>query len=263
MRRGRYAHFVLVAISCLTTGFLANATAATNQSAASPVPVAAAAATGKSVSSEPVLKSPSGPQVAGDEFNYTGRPNSTKWSLYDSKGHAGHGNRRPAAWNVNGSSATVTGNSDGTTGGMSARFGQKYGRWETRMKTNARDPEYHPVLLLWPDVPTPSTCPEVDFAEGSKDTTRVRFFLHYGCAPDQTRGNKVVDMTQWHTYAVEWTPSRVSGYVDGVQFFTDTNTAHLPKGSMHQTLQLDWFPDGSPTKTSTMSIDWVRVYRLQ
>jgi beta-glucanase (GH16 family) len=131
------------------------------------------------------------------------------------------------------------------------------------MKTNARDSEYHPVLLLWPDKPTPSTCPEIDYAESSKDLTKVRFFLHYGCAPKQTRGYKSVDMTEWHNYAVEWTPTRISGYVDGVEFFTDRNQGHFPKGSMHQSVQLDWFPDGSATKKSTMSIDWIRLYKLQ
>ena len=109
-----------------------------------------------------------GAPIAGDEFNYTGLPDSTKWNLYNSAGQAGKGLRRSAAWNVDGAAATVTGDSAGTTGGMSAKFGrQKYGRWEVRMRTNVRDPEYHPVLILWPDVST-STCPEVDYAEGTR-----------------------------------------------------------------------------------------------
>jgi hypothetical protein len=29
---------------------------------------------------------------------------------------------------------------------------------------------------------------------------------------------------------------------------------------MHQTIQLDWFPDGTATKPSQMQVDWVRVY---
>ena len=69
------------------------------------------------------------------------------------------------------------------------------------------------------------------------------------------------DTTQWHNYAVEWTPTGITGYIDGVQAFRDTDTAHLPSGSMHQTVQLDWFPDGTATKVSTMSVDWVRVYK--
>ncbi|MDX6323857.1 MAG: hypothetical protein QOK15_211 [Nocardioidaceae bacterium] len=203
-----------------------------------------------------------GPVVAGDEFNYSGAPSSTKWSVYDSAGQSGHGRRSPSAWSLDGHVATVTGDSNGTTGGMSAKFAhRKYGRWEVRMRTNARDPEYHPVLMLWPDS-TASTCPEIDFAEGSTDTRLISFYEHYGCGGVQTWGRHTIDTTQWHNYAVEWTPTAVTGYVDGVQWFRDANPAHEPPGSMHQTIQLDWFPDGTTTTKSWMQLDWVRVYNL-
>jgi beta-glucanase (GH16 family) len=159
--------------------------------------------------------------------------------------------------------ATVSGDSAGTTGGMSAKFAkQKYGRWETRMKTNQRDSEYHPVLILWPDSKS-STCAEIDYAESTSETALVKFFLHYACSGSskQTYSAKAVDTTQWHNYAVEWTPTGITGYIDGVKTFTDTNPAHQPSGSMHQTLQLDWFPDGSRTTPSQMQVDWVRVYK--
>ena len=129
------------------------------------------------------------------------------------------------------------------------------------MRTSDRDPKYHPVLILWPDVTT-TTCPEIDFAEGSTDTSTMSFYNHYGCAGVQSWGRRVIDTTQWHNYAVEWTPTSITGYVDGVKWFEDTNPAHQPPGSMHQTIQLDWFPDGTPTKKSWMQVDWVRVYNL-
>ena len=92
-----------------------------------------------------------GPRVAGDEFTYTGAPDATKWRVYNSSGHAGKGLRRPSQV-VDGGKVTITGTPNGTTGGMSARFDKrKYGRWETRMRVSARDPKYHPVLILWPD----------------------------------------------------------------------------------------------------------------
>ncbi|MDQ1059038.1 hypothetical protein QFZ23_002939 [Arthrobacter globiformis] len=203
-----------------------------------------------------------GSVVAGDEFNYTGTPDRTKWSVYNSPGHAGNGLRSPQAWSVANGVATVSGDSAGTTGGMSAKFAnQKYGRWETRMKTNRRDSEYHPVLILNP-VSKSSTCDEVDYAESTSDTTLVKFFLHYACSGSkQTYSAKAVDTTQWHNYAVEWTPAGITGYIDGVKTFTDTIPAHQPSGSVHQTLQLDWFPDGTRTTPSQMQVDWVRVYK--
>jgi beta-glucanase (GH16 family) len=147
---------------------------------------------------------------------------------------------------------------------MSAKFAQqKYGRWETRMKTNDRDPEYHPVLILWPNDNSSANCAEIDYAEGSTETSMMKFFLHYECGGKdfQTYATKPIDSTQWHNYAVEWTPAGITGYVDGVKTFSDTNPAHQPTVGMHQTLQLDWFPDGSATKASEMQVDWVRVYK--
>lgn len=206
-----------------------------------------------------------GPVVAGDEFSYTGAPNPRKWKVYDGAGHAGKGIRSPKAWKVANGVATVSGNAYGTTGGMGAKFAlQKYGRWETRMRTSVRDPKYHPVLLLWPIGNTSPNCAEVDYGESLTDTTLIKFALHYACAGPrsyQTRAERKIDTTQWHNYAVQWTPTGITGYIDGALWFTDTNRAHLPPVGMHQTLQLDWFPTGKPTKPSWMQVDWVRVYR--
>jgi hypothetical protein len=204
-----------------------------------------------------------GPVVAGDEFSYTGPPDPAKWKVYNSGGHAGQGIRSPSAWAVAGGVATVSGDSAGTTGGMSAKFAQQqYGRWEARMKTSARDPKYHPVLILWPNNNTSPTCAEIDYAEGTSDTTRIKFFLHCACdGPDyQVQAARTIDTTQWHNYAVQWSPAGITGYIDGAPWFTDTNPAHQPTVGMHQTVQLDWFPDGTPTKPSQMQVGWVRVY---
>ncbi|MDF9750497.1 hypothetical protein M2428_001948 [Arthrobacter sp. ES3-54] len=204
-----------------------------------------------------------GPVVTGDEFSYTGAPNPLKWGVYNSPGHAGNGIRSPNAWSVNGSVVTVSGDSAGTTGGMSAKFAQQqYGRWEVRMKTSARDPKYHPVLILWPNNNTSPNCAEIDYAEGTSDTSRIKFFLHYACSGSnfQTQTAQPIDTTQWHNYAVQWTPSGITGYIDGVQWFTDTDPAHQPTVGMHQTIQLDWFPDGTATLPSQMQVDWIRVY---
>ncbi|MFE4226989.1 glycoside hydrolase family 16 protein [Arthrobacter sp. NPDC056886] len=205
-----------------------------------------------------------GAVVAGDEFSKAGAPDPTKWSVFKGTGHAGKGVRSPQAWSVANGVATVSGNSAGTTGGMSAKFAQqKYGKWETRMRTSARDPKYHPVLILWPNNNTSPNCAEIDYAEGSTNTTQIKFFLHYACGGSnfQTTAAKTIDTTQWHNYAVEWTPTGITGYIDGVKIFSDTNRAHLPSVGMHQTLQLDWFPNGSATKPSQMQVDWVRVYK--
>ena len=223
---------------------------------------AVSASAALSPSSEAAVAHGWGARVAGDEFNYTGAPQAVKWSVYRSAGHAGNGLRRPRQIRVDGSKATITGTSAGTTGGMSAKFGRRmYGRWETRMRVSARDPKYHPVLLLWPDSGDWPCGGEIDYAEGTRDPAVMRFFHHYSCANAQTRASRTFDATQWHNYAVEWTPTAIVGYLDGVEWFRDTDPSHQPPGPMHQTVQLDWFPSGAEaTKESRMHVDWVRVY---
>jgi hypothetical protein len=203
-----------------------------------------------------------GPVVAGDEFNYAGVPNRTKWNVYNSPGHAGNGKRRPSQVAVDGGKVRISGTADGTTGGMSAKFArQKYGRWEVRMRVSNRDPRYHPVLSLWPDSGKWPCDAEIDYAEGTKDLALMSFFHHYSCSNRQTHAAKAVDATRWHNYAVEWTVHGLVGYLDGVEWFQDADPAHQPPGPMHQTIQLDWFPNGTPTNPSRMDVDWVRVYR--
>jgi beta-glucanase (GH16 family) len=202
-----------------------------------------------------------GPVIAGDEFNYTGAPKRSKWKVYNAPGHGGKGRRTPKALKLNGSVARITGNSSGTTGGMAAKIGrQKYGRWEVRMRTNLRDPEYHPVLLLWPDSKNWPCDGEVDYGEGGKTTSLVHFYLHYGCHNKQVHASKSIDTTQWHNFAVDWEPKEITGYIDGIEWFRTTKARHQPPSSMHQTIQLDWFPDGTTLNKSWMEIDWVRVY---
>lgn len=232
--------------------------------APAPAPAAPVAAPSTGSGAQAATNFNWGPVLTGDEFSNTGAPDSTKWSVFKGPGHHRKGIRSPDAWSVANGVATVKGDSAGTTGGMSAKFAQqKYGRWETRMRTNDRDPEYHPVLILWPNDNSSPNCAEIDYAEGSTDTSMMKFFLHYECDGKdfQTYAAKPVDSTQWHNYAVEWTPAGITGYIDGVKTFSDTNPAHQPTVGMHQTLQLDWFPDGSSTKASEMQVDWVRVYK--
>ena len=202
-----------------------------------------------------------GTAVAGDEFNYTGAPDPARWIVYDSPGHAGNGRRSPAQLTVNGTRLVINGTSDGTTGGMGARFDRRqYGRWEIRMALPAGDDEYHGVAILWPDSEDWPCGGEVDYAENLGNRAVMNFFHHHSCANAQTSASRKIDVTQFHNYAVQWTPSGIRGYLDGVLWFQDTDRTHLPPGSMHQTLQLDWFPDASANGPAQMLVDWVRVY---
>ena len=118
-------------------------------------------------------------------------------------------------------------------------------------------------MLLWPDAENWPVGGEVDFMEISDETRqKTDFFLHYGEADHQLHGEKVIDATQWHNWAVEWTPTTITGYVDGVAWFSTTRADALPPGPMHLTLQLDWFPGSGSgaVRQSEMQVDWVRHY---
>ena len=66
-----------------------------------------------------------GEPVRADEFDAS----TEGWSRYDGPGHAGEGRRSPNAIAVRDGVLTITGDADGTTGGMSWGDGRRYGRW--------------------------------------------------------------------------------------------------------------------------------------
>ncbi len=194
---------------------------------------------------------------ATDCDDFEGTAISPKWGLYDGPGHAGKGRRSPAQASVSDGLLNITGTTAGATAGMARQGGQKYGLWEARMKAPAGCGCYHPVLILWPDAEDFPVGGEVDYAEiFAPDRKKVNFFLHYSASNQQTHGGKDIDATQWHNYAIEWTPTYIRGYIDGQQFFEDTNLSHLPPRAMHQTIQLDWFPGSGGSQESTMQVDW-------
>ena len=47
--------------------------------------------------------------------------------------------------------APTRGDAEGNAEGMACGPGAMYGRWEARMRASVADPDYHAVLLLWPD----------------------------------------------------------------------------------------------------------------
>jgi beta-glucanase (GH16 family) len=187
------------------------------------------------------------------------------WGIYDGPGHANKGTRSPSAAKVADGVLTIDGDAEGTTAGMAwgRGKGQKYGRWEGRVRAPASDPTYNALLLLWPDAEDFPRGGEIDFMEMTDDTRQAtNVFLHHGKDNAQEHGIVKVDATQWHNWAVEWTPEGVTTYVDGKQWWRTDDTAALPPGPMHLCIQLDWFPqkgDGA-VKPSQMQVDWVRQY---
>ncbi|MEV1294933.1 glycoside hydrolase family 16 protein [Pseudonocardia sp. NPDC049635] len=186
------------------------------------------------------------------------------WNIYDGPGHAGNGRRTPDAVSVADGILTITGDSEGNTAGMAWTDGsQRYGRWEGRVRAPASDPSYNALLLLWPTAENFPVGGEIDFMEmmdPSRQTTNI--FVHYGPDNSQIDGSVEIDGTEWRNWAVEWTPDRITAYVDGEQWFETTDPTVQPPGPMHLCIQLDWFPKGGSVRESRMEVDWVRQYTL-
>jgi hypothetical protein len=196
--------------------------------------------------------------ATADEFNGTAL--SSRWGPYDGEGNGGEGRRDPAAISVQNGIMTIRGDSKGTTGGMAWSSDQRFGKWEVRARFPKGDKQYHPVLLLWPEGKWPDGG-EVDFAETTSASSDVSFFLHYSSSNKQKSAEKPLDLTQWHNYAVEWVNGRITGYIDGRQWFQSTDSGTLPPGQMHLAIQLDYFPDGGSPKPTQMDVDYVRIYK--
>ena len=203
-----------------------------------------------------------------DEFDGTGTGAAAlgdEWNVYDGPGHAGNGRRTPDAVSVRDGVMTITGNPDGDTAGMEWGGGQRYGRWEGRVKAPASDPSYNALLLLWPDAEDFPVGGEIDFMEMMDHTRqKTNVFLHYGKNNRTVSGSVVADATQWHNWAVEWTPTHIATFLDGKEWWRTERAEILPPGPMHLCIQLDWFPkeaDGA-VQESTMQVDWVKQYTL-
>ncbi|WP_226359225.1 glycoside hydrolase family 16 protein [Pseudonocardia sp. ICBG601] len=153
------------------------------------------------------------PDVVDD---FTGTQLGPGWNAYDGPGHAGNGTRSPAAATVADGILTIDGTGDGTTAGLAwTAHSQKYGRWEVRMRAPTGSPSYNALALLWPTEENFPVGGEIDFAE-IMDPARdkIELFLHYGADNSQVHGELTIDATQWHNYAVEWTPDGVTAFVD-------------------------------------------------
>lgn len=222
--------------------------------------------------STPTSTAASTPVTAAERYGWRAPKYSTdftslaalsSWYLYDSVGHAGNGTRSPNAISFADNVMTITGDSAGQSEGIASSTGQKYGAWEVRVRAPAGAADYDPVVLLWPDAENWPRGGEIDFMEIYRDPTRqnVGATLHYSAKNKQVGGNVTIDATQWHNYAVSWTPTAITVYVDGTPFYRTTNKAVFPPGSMHLCIQLDAVgTDFSPG--AQMQVAWARQYSL-
>jgi beta-glucanase (GH16 family) len=152
------------------------------------------------------------------------------------------------------------------TGGVKLGIARTYGRYLVRLRAgNAQGVSI--VALLWPaDNLGP---PEIDFAEDNGATPRTldTVTFHYGDPEQAIRYTLPVNMSQWHTYGVQWTPGRIAYTIDGHTWATIHNAA-VPSQPMNLAIQdqtwdcgLSWEQCArtGPAPAANLDIAWVVV----
>jgi beta-glucanase (GH16 family) len=204
--------------------------------------------------------------VFRDDFEGSGL-DPGDWNRYNSVGGFGNGWRRPGAITVEDGKLRITARGD-VSGGMNFERGQIYGRWEFRARTD-KGRGRGSAILLWPNSLDKEADGELDMMEVPReDRSEAHFVIHYS-EENKLAGTKVSgDFSQWHVFAMDWLPDRITWYVDGVKQFETTDRNVIPTSLMHMTIQLDMGPfeewilaaDETTPPEVSLEVDWVRIY---
>jgi hypothetical protein len=157
----------------------------------------------------------------------------------------------------------------GVGGGVSHKINQTFGRWEVRARMD-KGAGNGPALLLWPkrDKDWPGAG-EIDIMECPKgDRAQAVQTLHFGQSNEQIGKGTKLDVSQWHTYVVEWLPDRITWLIDGVITHEVQQADVIPRGPMHLAIQNDvgakghWIEarNASSPAVIALHVDWVKVY---
>ncbi|MFD2785741.1 glycoside hydrolase family 16 protein [Hymenobacter rubripertinctus] len=185
-----------------------------------------------------------------DEFNYTGRPDSTKWRYevggdgWGNKEQQYYTNHRPENARVEGGYLLVEARREALMPGnayTSARLvsrgpggSQTYGRFEVRARLPAGRGTWPAIWMLpdentygnksWPDNGEIDIMEHVGYdANVVHATTHCKtYFFRLN---NQKTGTTLLPdaTTAFHTYAVEWTPETITAEVDGQLYFATRN----------------------------------------
>lgn len=146
------------------------------------------------------------------------------------------------------------------TGGLcQCGLARVYGAFFVRSKVSAVGP--NEAELLWPvDNTWP---PEIDFSETGGGIAQQSESVHFGATNHIDQELLRINMTQWHTWGVIWTPTSIIFTVDGQQWASDTRVSEIPKVPMDLNLEQRtkcFLGSQCPSHNVTMLVDWVAEY---
>jgi outer membrane protein OmpA-like peptidoglycan-associated protein len=154
-------------------------------------------------------------------------------------------------------------NNEWVTGGICrCQDSKTYGAYFVRSRQTGAGPTG--VDLLWPT--TNTWPPEIDFNETVGVTNATTATVIWGDAGGQRQQSQValdIDMTQWHTWGVIWTPTSLLYTVDGKVWGQFDVPSEIPSVPMTLHLQSQtWcvFNYACPTAPESTLVDWVAEY---
>lgn len=146
------------------------------------------------------------------------------------------------------------------TGGLcQCGLARTYGAYFVRSRVTGVGP--NEVVLLWPV--TNRWPPEIDFSETLGQLSFTSATVHFGRANTMVHRTLNVDMTQWHTWGVIWTPTDITYLVDGRVWGAIAQSSQIPRVPM--TLDMEQrtrctIGRQCPVSPVTMLVDWVAEY---
>lgn len=225
-----------------------------------------------------------------DEFNGSGI-NTSDWKFETGTGSAGWGNNELEYYTNRSENARIENGNlliearKEAYGGMqytSARMKTqglkefKYGKVEARMKLPKGQGIWPAFWMLgsninqvgWP------ACGEIDIMENVNNESAIHGTIHWDSNGHAEYGgtSASIDVTQYHTYSIEWNESSIKWFVDGIQY-REANIANSVNGTdefhkpffvlLNLAVGGNWpgSPNGTTQFPAKMYVDYVRVYQ--
>ena len=136
---------------------------------------------------------------------------------------------------------------------------QTYGAYFVRSRQTGSGP--NEVELLWPQ--DNSWPPEVDFNETGGASLVTSATVHWTIANHLIQNAVQVDLKQWHTWGVVWTPHVIKYTLDGRVWATDTLVDSIPNQPMTLDFEQRTICDPRvqcPSVPTSLLIDWVVTF---
>jgi len=223
--------------------------------------------------------------VWSDEFNGTGSPDTSKWAF--NIGGGGWGNNeleyytsRQSNAYVSGGTLKIVANKESYNGSnyTSARmltqnkFSFLYGKIEVRAKIPGNAGAWPAIWMLGDNINTVNwpACGEIDIMENvGNQPNKIFGTVHFTGQPSSGVGgtvNLATAYTDFHRYAVTWTPTLITFLIDDVPYFTYNNTGDPFNKKFFVLLNLaiggNFGGAVDPAfTTGQMEVDYVRVYQ--